>query len=68
MDKIARHPARRAAREVRQLRTRLDTEHRFGEPSTFALTRRELAAEVQRCQRDGWLRWEIRVRFGQRAA
>ena len=49
MDKIPRHPASRAARESRQLRARLDTEHRFGGPSDYGLTRRELAAEVRRC-------------------
>jgi hypothetical protein len=66
--KIQRHPAGRAAREIRQLRARLDTEHRFGPPSTFALSRRELAAEVGRRRRGGWQHWELRARFGRWAA
>jgi hypothetical protein len=36
---------------------------RYGPPSTFGLTRRELAAEIRRCRASGWLDWEIRTRF-----
>jgi hypothetical protein len=56
-----RHPARE---EIRYLRTRLDTEHRFGRPSDFGLTDRELAAHIRQLLRAGWLQWEVRVRFG----
>jgi hypothetical protein len=36
---------------------------RFGQPSSFGLTRHELTAEIRRCRRAGWQTWEIRVRF-----
>lgn len=36
---------------------------RYGEPSTFGLSAAELAAEVRRCRRAGWFRWELRSRF-----
>lgn len=37
---------------------------RYGEPSDFGLSPAELAAEIGRCRRSGWFRWECLVRFG----
>ena len=51
-------------RVIHALRLRLDTEHRFGCPSTYGLSRAELAAHVRDCHRGGWQRWELAVRFG----
>lgn len=36
---------------------------RFGQPSSYSLSSRELAAEIRRRRRDGWQSWEIRARF-----
>jgi hypothetical protein len=36
---------------------------RASRPSDFGLTRRELRAEVVRCRRGGWARWELEARF-----
>lgn len=41
---------------------------RYGPPSYFGLSPAELAAEVRRCRRSGWMRWECRVRFGRWAS
>lgn len=41
---------------------------RLGEPSTYGLNPSELAAEIRRCRRRGWLRWEVAVRFGRWSA
>jgi hypothetical protein len=37
--------------------------HRFGQPSSYSLSSRELAAEIRRRRREGWQSWEIRARF-----
>lgn len=37
---------------------------RYGEPSDFGLSPAGLAAEIRRCRRSGWFRWECLVRFG----
>ena len=42
--------------------------HRFGQPSGYSLTAPELARHVRQLRRAGWLRWELRVRFGRWAA
>ncbi len=55
-------------RVTHALRLRLDSEHRFGPPSTYDLSRRELAAHLRDCRRGGWQRWELTVRFGRWAA
>jgi len=65
---IQRHPASRARREIRQLRACSGTEHQFGGPSDYGLTRRELAVHVRQLRRSGWQPWEVRVRFGRWAA
>jgi len=41
---------------------------RFGPPSDYGLPDAELAAHIGQCQHAGWLRWELRVRFGRRWA
>jgi hypothetical protein len=41
---------------------------RFGPPSDYSLSVAELAAHMRQLQRRGWLRWEIRTRFGRRWA
>jgi hypothetical protein len=56
-DQLARHRARRN-----------DDSARFGPPSTFGLSAAELATHIRDCRRAGWLRWELRVRFGRWAA
>jgi hypothetical protein len=36
---------------------------RFGQPSNYSLSARELAAHVRRLRSAGWQSWEIRTRF-----
>jgi len=43
--------------------TRTDGGGRFGQPSSYSLSRDELTVEVRRRRRDGWQGWEIRARF-----
>ena len=55
-------------RVIHALRLRLDSEHRFGPPSTYDLSRGELAAHVRKLRCGGWQQWELTVRFGRWAA
>jgi hypothetical protein len=41
---------------------------RFGEPSSYSLSRPELAAHIRRLRDMGWAPWELAARFGQWAA
>ena len=36
---------------------------RFGQPSTYSLTRRELSRHIRELRRAGWQSWEVRARF-----
>lgn len=36
---------------------------RWGQPSNYSLSSRELAAEIRRRRREGWQSWELRARF-----
>jgi hypothetical protein len=65
---IQRDPGSRAIRQIRQLRDCPGNERRFGRPSDYGLTRRELATHVRQLRRSGWQDWELGVRFGQWAA
>ena len=42
--------------------------HRFGRPSNYSLTRRELGRHIGQLVAGGWQLWEIRARFDLRRA
>ena len=52
-------------RDSRRLRVLLNPpEHPpFGQPSTYSLSRIELARHVRSLRRTGWQTWEVRQRF-----
>jgi hypothetical protein len=63
-------PLQKIARGHRadEISVRRALRERFGPPRTYGLTVGELEEHIRHCRRAGWLQWEIRVRFGQRAA
>jgi hypothetical protein len=36
---------------------------RFGRPSSYSLSRRELSHHIRELRQAGWMSWEIRARF-----
>jgi hypothetical protein len=43
--------------------TRDESPSRFGQPSSYSLSRLELARHVRQLRRSGWQSWEVAVRF-----
>jgi hypothetical protein len=59
-----------AAARLRRLRDRgylshsdLGEPRQFGQPSSYSLSRAELARHVRQLRRSGWQSWEVAVRF-----